>query len=195
MELLSTASEDEMVCAFLVAELDSPHWSAFIRRLLRADLGIVTHPSVDDPTESLIRRLVLAAYRGYGIENYLFVGFPDDATWSRATVTTAELGSFRYANCEPWAPLAGGARLVRHGAERLEVVPNDRLTAVQAIEDRLHQGDNYPPLIAAGIDSDGEHVLIEGHTRATAHVRASAPSRDIDLIVGHSSAMAAWRYW
>jgi hypothetical protein len=81
-----------MVCAFLLAELDSPLWSSFIHKFPRTDLGLVTHPSVNDPVESLIRRVVLAAYRGYGIGTYLFTGFPDDVTWSRATVTTEELG-------------------------------------------------------------------------------------------------------
>jgi hypothetical protein len=195
MTALVPASEDEMVCAFLLAELDSPLWRWFIHTLLRTDVGVVTHPSVDDPAQSLVRRLVLAAYRGYGIGTYLFAGFPADVMWWRTTTTAQELGGFRYANCDPWASMAGSTRLVRDGAQRLDGGPSDRVAAVREVESGVLQEHAYPPLIAVGSNSDGDHVLVEGHTRATAYVRALAPSDEVELIVGHSATMSAWRFW
>lgn len=184
-----------MISAFLLAELGSPIWSQPILSLLRTHVGIVTAPSVNDPVESLIRRLVLAAYRGYGLDTYLFQGIPDDIIWSRSLVTASELGGFRYANCEPWAALAGGSRLVRDGAKRLDLGPSDRAASVRAVESGILQGGTYPPLIALGSESGGDHVLAEGHTRATAYVRALAPSDEVELLVGHSTAMPGWAYW
>jgi hypothetical protein len=184
-----------MVRAFLLAELDSPRWGPLIHKLLRTHIGVVTHASGDDPVQSLVRRMVLTAYRGYGIDTYLFAGFPDEVAWSRCAATVQELGGFRYANCEPWAPLAGGARLVRDGAAHVEVGPSDVAAAVGAIENEIRGSRTYPPLIAVGVARNGVHVLVEGHTRATAYIRALGPSDEIELVVGYSAGMSSWRFW
>ena len=62
---------------------------------------------------------MLEAVRGYQSRRILFRGFPFDVTWSRCTVVTEELQSFRYANYDALLALSGPSRLVRDGSARI----------------------------------------------------------------------------
>jgi hypothetical protein len=68
MRVVAAVTEDDMVAAFLRAELDSPRFSPSLRAAL-ADAGldpsIVRRPDTGDPAANAARRRVLAAYRGY----------------------------------------------------------------------------------------------------------------------------------
>jgi hypothetical protein len=63
----------------------------------------------------------------------------------------------------------------------------------RAIVEDLKRGKVYPELI--GVDgAAGEIILMEGHTRATAHALAKAPSQ-IKCIVGSSVSMRNWAFY
>jgi hypothetical protein len=58
-------SEDEMVLAFLSAEVDSPRFGADARSAL-GDLELVRDPDLSDTHANQRRRSALARYRGWG---------------------------------------------------------------------------------------------------------------------------------
>jgi hypothetical protein len=118
-------SQDEMVLAFLSAEVDSPRFAAIMRSYL-GDLELIRNPDLSDTIANQRRRTVLANYRGWGTNRYLFRGFPREVRWKLVEVTISELGEFRYARVEPWIALSGGSLLVtrlsrfrRRGLRRL----------------------------------------------------------------------------
>jgi hypothetical protein len=52
-----------------------------------------------------------------------------------------------------------------------------------------------PPLVAAAVSETSPHILIEGHTRATAFVRAMNPDDEVEVIVGYSAALPTWGFY
>ena len=93
MRVVATATEDDMVAAFLRAELDSPRFSASLEAAL-ADAGldhaIVRRPDTGDPAANAARRRVLAAYRGYP-DREVFTGLPAGTVWRRVEHLPAEV--------------------------------------------------------------------------------------------------------
>ena len=92
--------EDEMVLAFLSAEVDSPRFSVAARSTL-GDLELVRDPDLSDSHANQRRRSALARYRGWGTNDYLFKNFPRDVIWKLVEVAINELGEFRYARVDP----------------------------------------------------------------------------------------------
>lgn len=70
--------------------------------------------------------------------------------------------------------LSGGSRVVHDGSENVDKAPtaepNSRIIDVAKAMTR--NGQVFEPLIATAESRDGGHILVEGHTRATAYVRA-----------------------
>jgi hypothetical protein len=187
------ATEDEMILAFLRAELLSPRFGphyAQLLRLLRNDERLVTQADLADPREDLVRKQLLAGIRGYGTNTFLFAGFPPDVQWRHITLTPSEVGDLHYANEPTWLALSAYTRRITIGAQN--VTTNPAVSAnVLAVTQAIQRGTGFPPLIAATTGT-GPFVLIEGHTRATAYAITSNPA---DLILGTSPNMIRWRYW
>src|SRR5436189_6456773 len=78
------ATENDMIAAFLRAEIDSSRYGRFIEPVL-AEVGldrrIIDQPDLVDEAQNRLRKRLLA-FRGYPQE-FLFRGFPLDATWRR----------------------------------------------------------------------------------------------------------------
>lgn len=49
--------------------------------------------------------------------------------------------------------------------------------------------------LRAVLDASSPHVIVEGHTRATAYVRALARDDEIEVIVGYSPALLGWHFF
>jgi hypothetical protein len=98
---LSQATADEMVLAFLKADMDTP---AKDRRDSYADAlagtGAAKATLVGDNADpknqwqSDARMFILRAVGGYGLGKYLFVNFPDNTAWQLVTVPPAEVNGF-----------------------------------------------------------------------------------------------------
>ena len=73
MRVIRDSSEDEMVLAFLSAEVDSNRFGAVVRQLL-GDLELVRNADTTDATANQRRRSVLVQYRGWGRNSALFLG-------------------------------------------------------------------------------------------------------------------------
>jgi hypothetical protein len=197
VRLVGPATEQEMVLAFLCAEVDSPRYRAHFRDL---DRRLIDHPDLTDADQNLAR-LVALDYRGRRLRIGLFDGFPPDVIWQRWAMTPTELGGVHYPDYPTWVRLSGGTRLVRDGAanvDRIEV-PEDGRTlnvSVLAIAVAIDAGKVSDALICAAIDDAGAGiVLIEGHARATAYLVAKAPPTEVEVLVGWSAGMANWRWY
>jgi hypothetical protein len=168
MEVVGPATEDEMILAFLRAEVHSQRFKEAARNSLGHDLRLVYEPRLDDAAQNLKRKDALSAYRGYGRDEWLFAAFPTDVEWQHVLVSHEELGGLRYARCEPWFAMSNGMLKVWIGAANVASFPeiNDN---VSAIEKELANGRSYPELILAAETLDGTHILVEGHSRATAY--------------------------
>lgn len=97
MECVEPVTEDDMVAAFLRAEMESRR---HVKYLLPADLSIaesifrrrlVLKPDLADERENELRRQLLA-HRGYRLNAVLFHGYPDGAVeWHRERKSIEEL--------------------------------------------------------------------------------------------------------
>jgi hypothetical protein len=192
---LGAAREDDVVLAFLRAEIDSPKWGkSYLRALrdLRVDrVSLIDAADLNDARASGIRKDVLGIVRGYGRNAALFTGFPREMTWRRVQV---EPSDFHRLKCiskdERWSKLTAGTRLIQEAARNLDVYPEFAARvrgAIWGIEERLPVGE----LIMVEANS-GDLVLVEGHTRATAYAVLS--DRAFPAFIGTSPLMTRWHF-
>jgi hypothetical protein len=190
---LGPTTEQDMVLAFLRAEVDSPRFGHLVRHcldLLGTDRGLIENANLGNPEQNLLRKRLLGGFRGYGMDAYLFRGFPTDTTWRRVRLEQGDLQTLRYANEPSWIEFSDGTRLVSVGARNA----NGRLMGEGplAVAARIQNGQRFPELIAAEAH-DGSLILAEGATRATAYVLANVDT--VEAIVGASPTMARWSFY
>jgi hypothetical protein len=195
------ATADEVILAFLQAEIDSPTERGRIvaggLAHICADRGqLIDHADLKNPQHNSTRCWLLGYARGYRLNQFLFVNFPDDTAWRLVTVTPAEVKYFKYVNHQQgWAGLSGSSRLVIDGLKNLDQAQNPQYPCnVKAIAARVRRGDRFPPLIAAQCTGAADMVLLEGHTRATAYALTGLPD-EIEVFVGMSAHMANWMFF
>jgi len=200
MRIIGQSSEEEMVLAFLKAEVDSAEYPGSIERPLSMQgytRAIIDNADLKNPRENRARVMCLSYHRGYKQNRLLFKGFPDDVTWQRASLRPGELGKAKYLNLSTWIKGSGGPRLVSDGAANLNkgLLPDSLRTKIRTIEASLRAGQRLPELILAGRGDASALVLVEGHSRATAYALASADLPDaIEVIVGLSPDMGNWHW-
>src|SRR5947209_5320869 len=86
--------ENEMVLAFLAAEIDSNRFGyLYVDNLGALNLGrdLIDKADLNSERENALRRLLLGSVRGYGKNEVLFTGFPRDAEWRKASINVREL--------------------------------------------------------------------------------------------------------
>jgi hypothetical protein len=192
MRFIHDSSEEEMVLAFLAAEGDSPRSGGCVRDAL-GDVSLVDKPDLSDAQANALRKRALAACRGYGTDSLLFSGFPPVVEWKLVEVTVSELGQFHYARVPPWTTFSKGSLMVSDGAANLDPA-EDANANIRAVERAVVAGKAFPALIATAQGKDDLHVLLDGHTRATAYVRALAPNETVQVIVGYVGDLSGWRW-
>src|SRR5215216_5762811 len=193
MLMLGAASEDQVVLAFLRAEIDSPKRRLDYlprlqaRRLDRARLIDVA--DLSDPSANCARRLILGAARGYGRGEWLFKGCPADTKWERVLVEPADFDRLKYISRDlDWLNLSGKTRRVPDGARNLDT--NQRVAEkVRETQREIEQGRSMAELILVEAD-DGALVVVEGQARATAFAVLS--DRAFSAFVGKSALMNGW---
>jgi len=190
------ATEDDMVAAFLRAEINSSRYDDYILGQLRQQglsRRLIDQPNLADAAENAVRKQLLD-FRGFQARNALFTRFPTDAQWRRVTLEPNDLIRLRYANYPTWIELSGGTRLVSAGAQNFRGLPDDPATYhIYAIADAVRNGTRFPELITAEAD-DGSLILIEGHSRATAYLMEGFPA-DCDALVASSPTMLRWAFY
>jgi hypothetical protein len=170
MRLLRAVSEDDMVAAFLTAEVASARYGSQIRKILARlgrPLAVVTQPDLSDESANAVRRQILAAYRLYPSGD-VFTGMPADVRWYRAALTPAELGTVKYLDYSYWTDFSGGTRLATDGARRLGPWPDQPAgTIYRQIAENARDGRLPPAIILIGEPGPANLVVIEGHKRFT----------------------------
>ena len=193
---LGVATADEMVLAFLKAELASHRWPHLHQQVRVHGLrAVVESPDLTDATQNRIRAALLQCYRGYGANAALFAGFPTDVAWRRMEIDHTELSMFRYAKDKDVCAASGPGRRVIDAARNVAdgKAPAAFSTNVDAVADRTRNGESFPELIAVD-DGGGGFILVEGHTRAAAYVLAK-PIYPIGVLIGSSPNMSEWAYF
>ena len=196
MRTIRGVTEDEMIFAFVRAEAYSARFGPIFRQVMGGKQAIYNR-DLTDASANAARRRALAVVRGYEQNAYLFRGWPEDVQWKLVAVSVEELGGFLYANDPTWTTLTQGSRIVRDGAANLETVPTheDAKPNILAVERGVLGGQKLEPLIAAATDQSAQHILVEGHARATAYVRVLEPGQETEVIVGYSPGLAGWHYF
>lgn len=199
MRKITTITEDEMIAAFLYAELHSPRFCKEIEMYLQqydVDQHIIQSPDLHNEQENAYRRVVLGAYRGYGQGHEYFQGFPDEVRWERVGLTRQELEQVKYIEYDYWVELSGGSRLAVDGARRaLAGIDVFGLSSKYFVDiaETLRHGAQFPTLIFIGHNEENYLVVLEGHARLTAYLIAPEclPS-ELEVIVGFSEQITQW---
>jgi hypothetical protein len=190
------ATEDEMIAAFLRAEVDSPRWNDYVKAglvVLGSERSLIDAPDLSDSLQNGLRRRLLG-YRGYHRRDLLFTGFPSDVTWRRVYLEAHDLENMQYIAHSNWSELSNGTRLVSFGARNLHRYSSDeRFQQIIPIAEAVRAGNRFPPLIAVQ-HQEGHLVLIEGHSRATAYVMAGSVET-AEAFVGSSPSMSNWPFY
>ncbi|HXM42304.1 MAG TPA: hypothetical protein VN924_13710 [Bryobacteraceae bacterium] len=119
---LGPATEDEMVFAFVRAEIDSHrHRDLYSDCLAQIGCGrdLIDGADLADAAQNAARKELLTLARGYGNKEYLFIGFPSDARWRRVRVELHDFDTLRCANFPTWTALSDGTRLVSVAAQNV----------------------------------------------------------------------------
>ena len=192
------ATEDEMLAAFLMAEIDSSRYGPNIRANLaarRLERRLIDAPNMTDSVENATRRQLIGN-RGYENREALFAAFPRDVTWRRVELEAPDFDTMRYINDTKagsyWANLSDGTRLVSAGARNLRQRPADPDTQqIGAIAQALRKGVRFPATNRSATPRGFFDLLIEGHSRATAYVMEHFAGV-VEAFVGSSPSMPSW---
>lgn len=182
VETIGPSSEEEMVAAFLQAEIAGARYESQVRfhmSLLGVTQTLVEEPDLASGAENELRSRLLTAYRGWRIDQALFRGWPDGLVWTRVALRPTDGQHIWYANAPEWTQLSRGTRKEADGAKRIaERDPSLRswspgtLEAINGVCAAIETGQPLPPIIAIGVPSGAIIMLVEGHARMTAYLSA-----------------------
>jgi hypothetical protein len=204
MEDLRAATDDEVILAWLQAEIESPRFAqsyafpwetaqdvAFIKHMIDA-------PDLGDPAQNYIRKTKLAAARGYGWGRYIFTGLGNDLAWRRVRFTTNEIGQMLYANrVDSWRTLAPTLKVSEGAARVRDIQPQDDYAYIVALAQKIHDTNPAPrfPEIICLHRPGGDESVMEGHGRATAFVMEAVKyPNGIEVYLGSGPSVANWVY-
>jgi hypothetical protein len=189
-------STHQMVLSFLRAEIDSgSRGSLYMDKIRALHLDrklLIDNADLTDDHANSGRASLLGAVRGYGRNDLIFRGFPDDVTWRRVSLEASEFGALKYANCDPWLQLSRGTRSVLDGARNLPCYGDHGIAqAVPEIADKIDRAIQFEDLLLID-DLSNRLIILEGNTRATAFV--SSMTNCAFALVGRSETIKTWRF-
>ena len=197
MRPLASASEDEVISAFLRAEVDSDRYGEKLRGLLardRREPGILRNPDLGDDRENRYRRQLLDEHRAYERREEMFGGFPRKIDWLRAALGREEVLDILYINWDWWVAISGGSRSPRDAAWRIRAGMIAGVTAAEHESAASASVAKPPPeLIAVTTPVHMPLVLVEGHVRLTAY--ALFPEYlppETEILLGISEEIPRW---
>src|SRR5256886_6385419 len=103
MEDLGKASEDQVILAWLQAEIESPDFQAYLvgnppnPANLSAALKAARSPDLKDDAQNGLRRQIITNVYGFGQGAGSFQGLGPDLQWRRVRLDTDEVGELLYA--------------------------------------------------------------------------------------------------
>src|SRR6266852_1697123 len=167
MRKIRAIKEDEMIAAFLYAELNSPRFCKKVEAYLQqyaVDRRLIQAADLHDVQENATRRILLGAYRDYGQGWGYFEGFPEQLRWERIGLTRQEVEQVKYIEYDYFVDLSGGSRLAIDGARRaLAGIDVFGLSSQYFVDiaEALRRGVQFPPLICVGRDKGSPLVVLE----------------------------------
>ena len=205
MEDRGTAGEDQVILAWLQAQIESPDFQAYIvgnppdPTKLSAALKAARSPDLHDAAQNELRRQIIAAAFGFGQGTGSVAGLADDLTWRRVRLTTDEVAEMLYARHEgAWQLLSPVTRKVAEGATNIgHVFTGDatNMVVLSLASGLCHSEKKVPEIIALKRPADGKLVILEGHARATAIVlEAHRFEHGVDVFVGDGPSVGSWAY-
>jgi hypothetical protein len=206
MHDLGVASDDDVILAWLQAEIESPGFQAYLagdppnRNKLDRGLKLAQMPDLGSPKQNAERRHIIEKAHGFGRGALTFVGLANDIVWRQVRVSMREVGQMLYANRNAaWTTLAPKTRSVAEGAGNagLLFAGDDTNMHVLGLAGTLCHTDPVPvlPAIICLRGLDGRIIVMEGHTRATAFVIEAHRFPDgVDAYLGETTSIANWAY-
>lgn len=201
---LGTATDDQVILAWLQAEIESPDFQAYVvgnppnPANLSLALKAARSPDLRDQTQNDLRRQIIAGIYGFGEGTGTFAGLANDVGWRRFRLTTDEVAEMFYARREgAWKVLAPVTRKVAEGATNVgHVFTGDQTNmVVLSLASGLCHSDRKLPEIIALRRPDDKLVILEGHARATAiALEAHRFLHGVQVYVGDGPSVANWPY-
>lgn len=206
MEDLGTASDDQVILAWLRAEIDSPPFQSYLigdppkPSHLARGLALARNPDLDNAEHNAERRRIIASAHGFGRGSLIFAGLEDDIAWRRVRASIADVAAMLYSNRNAtWTTLAPATRTVAEGAANAAVVFSGDYTNMHilSLARTICHADPAPSLselICLRLP-DGGISLVEGHARATAIVLEGHKLPDgVEAFIGGSPSIENWAY-
>ena len=204
MDDLGQATEDQVILAWLQAEIESPEFQAYLvgnppnPANLSLALKAARSPDLRDQTQNDLRRQIITATYGFGQGSGSFQGLGSDIAWRRFRLSTDEVGEMLYARQgAAWPILSPATRTVAEGATNVgHVFTGDQTNmVVLSLASGLCHSDKKVPEIIALRRPDGRLVILEGHARATAIVlEAHRFPKGVDVYVGDGPSVENWPF-
>jgi hypothetical protein len=206
MEDLGAVTDDQVILAWLQAEIDSPPFQSYLigdppkpTHLARA-LSLARNPDLENAKHNADRRRIIASAHGFGRGSLIFAGLEDDIAWRRVRASIADVGAMLYSNRNAtWTTLAPATRRVAEGAANAALVfsGDDTNMHILSLARTICHADpalSLSELICLRLP-DGGISLLEGHTRATAMVLEGHKLADgVDAYIGDSPSIKSWAY-
>ena len=204
MEDLGNASEDQVMLAWLQAEIESIDFQQYLvgdppnPAYLSMALKAARSPNLRDKEQNELRRRIIVKTHGFGQGTGSFQGLDNDVKWRRVRLTTAEVGEMLYARqTGAWMILAPVTRKVAEGATNVgHVFTGDPTNmVVLSLAAGICHSERKVPEVVALKAPDGRLVILEGHARATAiALEAHRFPHGVEAYVGESPSVAHWAY-
>ena len=204
VEDLGAASEDQVILAWLQAEIESPDFQAYIignppnPANLSLALKAARSPDLRDQTQNDLRRQIITSAYGFGQGAGSFQGLGPDLRWRRFRLTTDEVGEMLYARQgAAWPVLSPATRKVAEGATNVgHVFTGDQTNmVVLSLASGICHSEKKLPEIIALRRPDGALVILEGHARATAiALEAHRFPGGVNVYVGDGPSVANWPF-
>jgi hypothetical protein len=201
---LGAATEDQVILAWLQAEIESADFQAYIignppnPANLSAALKAARSPDLRDPEQNALRRQIITSVYGFGQGAGTFEGLTNDIAWRRFRATTDEVAEMLYARRDgAWRLLSPVTRKVVEGATNVgHIFTGDSTNmVVLSLASGLCHSEKKVPEIIALRRPDGTLVILEGHARATAIVlEAHRFLGGVQVYVGEGPSVANWPY-
>ncbi len=204
MDDLGAATEDQVILAWLQAEIESADFQAYIignppdPANLSVALKAARQPDLRDEAQNEFRRKIITSVYGFGQGAGSFEGLANDIAWRRVRLTTDEVAEMLYARRDgAWRLLSPVTRKVAEGATNVgHVFTGDQTNmVVLSLASGLCHSEKRVPEIIALRRPNGGLVILEGHARATAIVlEAHRFPHGVQAYVGEGPSIANWPY-
>src|SRR3982074_3326986 len=109
MEDQGVATEDQVILAWLQAEIESVSFQQYIAgeppnpAYLSQVLKAARSPNLRDAIQNEIRRSIITTAHGFGLGTLSFEGLANDIQWRKARVSSAEVGEMLHMKVtHPW---------------------------------------------------------------------------------------------